>query len=152
MTSDDTTTSGNRTTSGNQTSGKLIAWSYFDLLSQDRFDDAAALLLDGGTWWTCSARTPRTMREHKKLFPKALEMVPMRFTLQRAIEEGDVVVLEVESRATLPDGELYNNVYSFVMTMWDGRILHAREYSDTASVAASAPAMMAAFNGPVDED
>lgn len=131
-------------------SNKLIAWSYFDLLSQDRFGEAAALLIDGGTWWTCSARTPRSMRDHKELFPKVLAMVPMRFTLHRAIAEGDVVVLELESHATMPDGQLYNNVYSFVMTLWDGRILHAREYSDTESVAATAPAMMALFNADTD--
>jgi hypothetical protein len=124
---------------------KEVAWAYFQYLSEGSLDAAAALLHDDGTWWTCGSRRTIAMEKHKRLFPKALSMVPMQFTFRTAVEEGDRVVLELESHAMMPDGRSYDNVYSFVMTLRDGLIYEVREYSDSAYVALMAPTMKALY-------
>jgi uncharacterized protein len=127
-------------------SNKQLAWSYFEFLNEDRTAEAAALLNPAGTWWSSSGvRRVKPMTEHLSKFEAAMKMVPMRFILHGAIEEGETVAIELESHADLPNGNHYNNVYTFVMTMWEGRILHVREYGDTAHVAAMAPEMQAMY-------
>lgn len=122
-----------------------VAWRYFELLNHGDPESAAALLDDSGTWWTCLARSTMSMAEHKTLLPEAMRAVPMRFTLHNVFSSDDVAVLEVESRAILPDGRLYNNLYAYVITVWRGQILHVREYSDTKHVAEVSDTLMALY-------
>lgn len=124
-----------------------IAWSYFEHLTNGELDAAAALLDDEGTWWTCGSRDTKPMAVHKELFPKAMAMVPFRFTLRQAVAEGDTVVLELESHAVMPDGEPYDNVYSFIITMRGDLLSEVREYSDSLYVSQRAPAMKALYAG-----
>jgi ketosteroid isomerase-like protein len=42
--------------------------------------------------------------------------------------EGDRVAVEFEGRATLANGEQYNNQYCMVFTLRDGKIKHVHEY------------------------
>ncbi|MDQ7903732.1 AMP-binding protein [Phytohabitans sp. ZYX-F-186] len=122
-----------------------LAWSYFQRLNEGRLDEAADLLDDEGTWWTCGSRRELPMATHKRLFPAALRAAPMRFVLRGAVERGDQVVLELESHADLPDGAAYHNVYAFVVTVRSGRLWQVREYFDTAHLAAVAPSLKRAY-------
>ena len=124
-----------------------LAWSYFQHLNEGRVDEAADLLDDEGTWWTCGSRRELPMLTHKRLFPAALRAAPMRFVLRGAVEQGDNVVLEVESRADLPDGATYHNVYAFVITIRSGRFWQVREYFDTAHLAEVGPSIKKAYGG-----
>ncbi len=110
---------------------KEIAWSYFELVSEGRISEAQALLHDAGTLWSSGPRKAIPMRTQKATAAEILKAVPMRFTLLDAIAEGDKVVLELESHAKTEDGEDYNNIYAFIMTIFQGKILHIREHADT---------------------
>lgn len=116
-----------------------VAWGYFAHLSAGELDEAAALLADEGSWWTCGSRRAVPMAEHKVLFRQVLAAVPMRFTHVATHVAGDRVILEAESHAPLPDGGELHNVYAFIVTVEDGRIAHVREYDDTATLAEMAP-------------
>jgi ketosteroid isomerase-like protein len=108
-----------------------LAWSYFDLCGQQRIPEALALLDDDGYWWDVLTRDTVPMDKHKAIIQKALDIVPMTFELHSSYSDGDRVILEVESHAPLPDGESYNNLYCFIVTIRDDKILEVREYNDT---------------------
>jgi ketosteroid isomerase-like protein len=46
--------------------------------------------------------------------------------------DGDVVIVEERMRATLPNGNPYDNDYCFVFEVKDGLVHRVREYMDTA--------------------
>jgi len=122
-----------------------LAWSYFALLGDGDVEGAAALLDDDGTWWTCGGRQEIPMRRHKELFPQVMSRLPLAFERRSTLVAGDTVVLELRSHAELPDGQRYDNVYAFVVETRDGRLLHVREYNDTAHLAKVAPAIKALY-------
>jgi ketosteroid isomerase-like protein len=45
--------------------------------------------------------------------------------------EGDRVAIEAETKGTLPDGRVYSNLYHYLMTFRDGKVLRVKEYLDT---------------------
>jgi ketosteroid isomerase-like protein len=111
-----------------------VAWSFFDLLSQGRTEEALAVMDDEGTFWENMTRDCVPMTKHKPAVRGAVEIVPMTFELISSMEVDDRVVLEVESNAPLADGGIYNNLYCFLMVIRNGKILHVREYLDTHHV------------------
>jgi len=120
-------------------SNKEIAWSYFEYFNQGRIEEALALLDDSGTWWNTLNRKTTTMPRMKAATRKIAPLVPWKFTLHHALEDGDKVALDLESHAMLPNGKLYNNVYVYVFTMRNGKILHCREHADTKHAAEVLP-------------
>jgi ketosteroid isomerase-like protein len=46
--------------------------------------------------------------------------------------DGNIVVIEQRLRATLPNGNAYDNDYCFVLELENGLIRRVREYMDTA--------------------
>jgi len=109
---------------------KEIAWRYFELIGEGRIAEAQDLLLDEGTLWSSGPRKAIPLSTQKATAADILRAVPMKFTLLDAIAEGDKVALEIESHAKTEDGDDYNNVYVFIMTISDGKILHIREHAD----------------------
>lgn len=49
--------------------------------------------------------------------------------------EDDRVAVECETRGVLPDGRVYTNMYHYLFTVRDGKILRVKEYLDTQSAA-----------------
>ena len=116
-------------------SNKEIAWSYFEYFNEGKIEDALALLEDSGTWWNTLNRKSTSIAKVKEATRKIAPLVPFKFTLHYALQEGDMVALDIESHATLPTGVVYNNVYVYIFTMSNGRILHCREHADTKHTA-----------------
>jgi ketosteroid isomerase-like protein len=108
-----------------------VAWRYFELQGQGRMEEALELLHDGGTFWNVRTRQWTATPDMKEYIRKVFDKVPMRFTLHNAMDAGDKAILELESHAVRTDGNIYNNQYCFVITVYDGKILHLREYLDT---------------------
>ena len=119
---------------------KEIAWSWFEHLNAGRVDDAMAMLDDHGTWWNVGPRSGVPIAAFKESAREILALMPMRFTLHGAIEEGECVLLEVESRSPRPDGGEYNNRYCYVFELAGSRVRHVREYPDTRYAAEQLPA------------
>jgi ketosteroid isomerase-like protein len=130
---------------------KEIAWSYFERLSEGDVDGALALLNDTGTWWNLRERVVVPIRDMKPKIAAAMEQLPLRFTLRSAVEAGDVVVIEVDSVATMPTGDLYANQYCYIITVWGDGIMHLRAYPDTeraADMHQAMPSMRDLFEEP----
>jgi ketosteroid isomerase-like protein len=49
--------------------------------------------------------------------------------------EGDRVAVECETRGVLPDGRVYTNMYHYLFTFRDGKVIRVKEYLDTQSAA-----------------
>ena len=109
-----------------------VVIEYFRRMTDRDITGTFELLDDEGTWWQNGRRFEVPMFEFKLGAESTLKMMPMKFTVVSALAKGDKVVAEVESHAENPDGGHYNNVYCFVFTMADGRIVHVRQYADTA--------------------
>jgi len=58
----------------------------------------------------------------------------LRLTLDNFIAEGDQVVVEALGDSQVTGGGTYNNIYCYVVTVRDGKIIDMREYLDTALV------------------
>ena len=110
-----------------------VAWSFWRLVSDGRLDDALDVLDDRGTWWDIGRRGGVPLSEMKETLRHGMgTMIRLqaRFTLLDAIEDGDRVVLEMESCADLPNGQRYAQVYCVIETVADGKITSVREYFD----------------------
>jgi ketosteroid isomerase-like protein len=117
----------------------VIAWGFFEALSDGRVDEAMAMLDDAGSWWNVGPRTAVPMTTFKVSGAKIMRLMPMKFSLHNAIAEGDTALLEVESASPKPDGGTYNNRYCYVVVVSEGRLLHVREYPDTKYAAEILP-------------
>jgi hypothetical protein len=65
-----------------------IAWSYFELLSEGRLEEAVELLDDDGSLWNSGTRTAMPFRELKDNVRKLWDQVPMRFVRHDAWGAG----------------------------------------------------------------
>jgi ketosteroid isomerase-like protein len=112
-------------------SSSEIAWSYFSLLNDGRFEEALELLDDNGTQWGLLKKEDVPLSQLKVGLRNLWEKVPMRFTRHSALDIGEHAVLELESNATRPDGKSYNNRYCFVISIANSKIVRMHEYGDT---------------------
>ena len=62
----------------------------------------------------------------KSAMPDGLKLTPKGWTC-----EGDRVALEMESHGVKTNGTVYNNLYHFLITVFEGKITSIREYMDT---------------------
>ncbi|KAI8104824.1 hypothetical protein M9435_000003 [Picochlorum sp. BPE23] len=92
--------------------------------------------------WTVTGRHPIAGRYTKKAdfvaatcrIDNALER-KILFKVQHILVDGDVAVIEMESKAVAKNGEPFNNAYCWVVTFAFGKICKVRAYVDSASVA-----------------
>lgn len=57
--------------------------------------------------------------------------IPVSFTAERFIADGQYVVMQARGQATAVTGLLYNNTYCIVARFVDGQILEMTDYTDT---------------------
>jgi len=89
----------------------------------------ASMVTEKMTAWTLmSGETP------KEKFAGGVKMLSsifsgtLNYVTDAITAEGDRVVVEVHSEATLPDGEAFSNVNVFIFQMEEGRVAHVAEY------------------------
>jgi ketosteroid isomerase-like protein len=59
---------------------------------------------------------------------------PITMRIGEVTTEGDRVWMEAESEALLTTGATYNNTYVFLLKVRDGKVVEAKEFSDTLQV------------------
>lgn len=112
---------------------KALARAYFDALLQGGVPDD--LVTDDFAGWTTlgGAVDGRSYQQMTKMLriwcPEHLE-----FTIKSLTAEDDRVVAEAESKATLFNGEPYQNTYVFVFRMRNGRISSVAEHFNAVIV------------------
>lgn len=122
---------------------RATAEAFFERLDANDLDGAMNFLADTCAVWIATMPGDAAGPEHTgttvpkaafvDMMAKSQELAPagMRFTIHSCIAEGDQVAVEVESRADLADGRLYNNRYSFWFRVDQGSITELREYFDS---------------------
>ena len=102
----------------------------------------ADLMCDDATYWTVgkphlfayAGERPKpdivAYMETPSIFVGGVEV-----SFGAATAEGDRVALEAETRGTTPDGRVYTNVYHYLFTFRDGKIVRVKEYMDTQAAA-----------------
>jgi ketosteroid isomerase-like protein len=112
-----------------------LAWSVWELFGQGRLEEALALLDDDGVYWVAGGRRDEIrMADMKDYFRTTAPLFTVAFTKRSWFVSGERVVLELDGHAHTPNG-VYANVYCFVMTVRDGKVVRIHEYLDTALAA-----------------
>ena len=62
---------------------------------------------------------------------------PVRFTVDRLVAEGDIVVMEARGEATSAAGRPYNNRYCIVFRLAGGKLAEITDYVDTELITSS---------------
>ena len=100
------------------------------------------LMTDDATYWTCGK--PHLFKhagEKSKETICAYMATPSIFvggvdvTFGAITAEDDRVAVEAETRGVMPDGRVYTNVYHYLFTFRDGKILRVKDYLDTQAAA-----------------
>lgn len=130
---------------------KSIARRFFDAACSGDVDTVAALLADDATWWVPRPFGERIAPAAGVTFPAAgvvtgrdailSEFVgpvmslfrpgSLSLHVQEVIAEGDKVVVLLHIDADVAKGGSYNNDYSLLLEIRDGRVQSVKEYLDT---------------------
>ena len=62
---------------------------------------------------------------------------PVRFTVDRLVAEGDIVVMEARGEATSAAGRPYSNRYCIVFRLAGGKLAEITDYVDTELITSS---------------
>lgn len=101
--------------------------------------------LADGVLWTIIGSTPLsgTFRGRDEVTGKLFAGLaaalsgPVRFTVDRLVAEGDIVVMEARGEATSATGQPYNNRYCIVFRLAGGKLVEITDYVDTELITAS---------------
>jgi ketosteroid isomerase-like protein len=126
---------------------KRIVSTVFLALREGRFDDAFALMDDGGVHRGGAYPYEPHPLEHFKaklrLVQEGVHDTPMGFVIGNVVAEGDQVVLELTNDGTFPDGRPYDIAYCFVCRVSGGKVVSMVEYADTKYAADLRPEIFA---------
>lgn len=115
---------------------KDIARRFFQAFEAGDIAATMALFAPGATYWMPTVRKEFGMQE----FEAGLRWIQsrlksgIRFEFGAIVAEGNKVCIMAESFAETIEGRPFNNLYHIYFEIENGRILHAREYNDTAHV------------------
>jgi ketosteroid isomerase-like protein len=114
---------------------RATALRMIEALSAGELDES--ILTEDVAWWVpgqgiVSKAAFLTMAQGFR----ALLNGPLTMTVHGVTAEGDRVAVEAESHAAMSNGKIYNNTYHFLFLFRDGKICLAKEYNDSAHVAA----------------
>ena len=87
------------------------------------------------TWWVAGGGEMSRAAYTDAVKSMLLTATSRRVEIVGLIGEGDTVAVEIRSRMAFGD-RVYVNEYHDLFVIRDGRIVHGREYFDTAKVAA----------------
>ncbi len=94
---------------------------------------------DDGTWWVSGRLSGFSGTYGKQEMGALLASVKdlyktgtLRITPLAMTAEGDRVAVEAEGYAELNDGRIYNGGYHFLFELAGEKVMHIREYMDTA--------------------
>ena len=106
---------------------------FYVLMNARRFDEMWALFGPDAVW-SGGSGPGRTLQEMRQIIidPNPLFVDGgIEFVVHATTAEHDRVAVEVESRATLTNGRVYNNHYHMLFVLDEGTIRRVKEYNDT---------------------
>ena len=123
---------------------KALAARFFACFDANDIAGALDTMAEDATWWiagkpgTHPSVGPRTKEQMARLFRRMTgEMKDgLRMKVKGMVAEGDKVAVEVESRADLKNGRVYDQQYHVLIEIRGGKIAAVHEYLDTQHVLA----------------
>ena len=119
-----------------------IYYSYWDLLSQKKYDEAFALLHDDFQWWVAMAEpmpgfiNPQNKAQYMQYLSNPEES-PFPDGIKVSVKniwacEGDKLAAQNESFGISRNGNEYRNIYAMLVEFKDNKVICINEYTDTA--------------------
>lgn len=121
---------------------KRVVKKFQDLLAQQAFDEAFALLAPGATWWVPTDKPggmliPKdTMQQMVGSFLKIFVQSPVFEVQSMTAEEDRVCVQQTGRNGRTRGGAAYDNDYHMLFRLRDGLIIEVREYMNPLLVGA----------------
>lgn len=109
-----------------------LAWMFLQgTCGDDDLDDLFDLLSDDFTYWSILTRQPLDKTQLRQDVEQRRRGMRITLELNRCINEGETVVIEVDGDCALADGTHYASPMVYIVDTRDGRIVSVREYTDT---------------------
>ena len=115
---------------------KELVTEFFEHFSAGEVDQAFAFVSDDVSWWVPGdlpfsgtknkAEYMQVVGSIQQGFPDGLELKATGM-----IAEGNQVAVEVASNGKHVNGKTYTNMYHFLITIEDGKMVDVKEYMDT---------------------
>ena len=112
---------------------------YFTALERGDTATVAALLSDDAHYWILpetAVSGTHDKASYLRLFDKLLEVQsePLTFQFDEITAQGDRVAIVVRGHMPLKTGGSYDNVYHWLFTFSDGKIVAVKEFGDAMAV------------------
>ena len=115
-----------------------VVQKFFALVSTGNLDEAFKLLDDGAQWTiaqtTRGVTIPKAQLRDRMGAMWAAFKDPLQLKPLSVIEQGDRLVVELESYGITNLGKTYQNKYAGFFTVKNGKITEAKEYNDSVHV------------------
>ena len=119
---------------GEASSGKAVVVAFFAALSDDDVAAVNEVVDPRSEFWVLSHRRAVPASAWLDGFQHLIrDRAPggVKFVVSTLTAEDDRVAAVVECHATFDDGQVYENMYHFLIHVDGGRITQLREYGDT---------------------
>lgn len=116
-------------------SAKDIVTRFLKAVEEGDLQTLEALQAPTSTWWVLGSGVITRAQYLDAVKSMLLTADRRKVDIIGMIAEGDAVAVEIESEMHFGD-RVYRNAYHDLFVLKDGLIVHAREYLDTAVVAA----------------
>jgi ketosteroid isomerase-like protein len=116
---------------GNRNERIEAAWRFLECQTARDPDGALAAFTPDAILWSAVTNTEVAARSMRPILMWLAKNAPFTFQMDHAFVDGDTVVIEAQSWATMPDGKQYHNYYAYHATLRDGKVAYLREYLDT---------------------
>ena len=115
---------------------------YFAALERGDVGTVAAMLADDASYWILPGTAVSGTHDkasYLRLFDKLLEVQsgPLKFEYDDITAQGDRVAIVVRGHMPLKAGGSYDNVYHWLFTFRDGKIVAVKEFCDATAVSAA---------------
>ena len=116
-------------------SAKQVVREFLGAVEAGDIDTIERLQSPSCTWWVLGRGDISRQEYTDAVRSMLLTANPRRVEITRLVAEGDTVAAEMRSEFHFGD-RVYANEYHDLFVISEGRIVHGREYFDTARVAA----------------
>ena len=115
---------------------------YFAALQRGDAATVAAMFADDASYWILPGTAvsgTHNKASYLRLFAKLLEVQsgPLQFLYDEITTQGDRVAIVVRGHMPLKAGGSYDNIYHWLFTFRDGKIVAVKEFCDATAVSAA---------------
>ncbi len=127
---------------GTENQNEQLARAFFETMNTGDLERVRSMLHEQATWTMMTnalpgpnARKGRNAIIDEFLGPvRGIFLEGPKITVERIISQGPLLAVEAKGLGRMKNGKTYDNRYSFIIEIKDGKIFDLREYMDSAHV------------------